>query len=87
MAAVTINSQPQRNVAGHLREYTYDIDIAADGDTLEVPLATIEQAILTGQAETSIGMTKAANSNGGTTVTFQTAGAETGVLATFRGRN
>lgn len=86
MAAVTINSQSQPNVAGHLREQTYDIDIAADADTLAVPFYSVENVIITPQAETSIGYTIAQTASG-STITFQTAGAESGVRVTVRGRN
>lgn len=86
MASVTINSQDQPNINGHLRELTYNVDIAADGDTLQVPLYAVEQVIITAQADTSVGYTKAQNASG-TLITFQTAGAEAGVRVTVRGRN
>lgn len=76
MAAVTINKQLRTIVMGHVRVEIADIDIAADTDTWATGLNDILYAAGTSPTNNAIGLTKS-----GGTITWQTAGAEAGVLA------
>lgn len=84
MAAVSVNSR-EDNINGHTREIVYQVDIAADGDTLQTGLTSIIGATATSQtagAGNIIGVTKSATRG---EVIFQTAGAETDALVVIRG--
>ena len=76
MAAVTENSRQRTLVAGHVKIETYDVDIAANNDTLTVSgMTAVFGAWASPDNSTeSIGATIATN-----VVTFKTAGAESNV--------
>lgn len=73
MAAVTVNRQDYR-VQGDLRVILANIDIAADEDTFVTGLRDIRYFHARSVTNNAIGGTSSAG-----TITFQTAGAETGV--------
>lgn len=81
MAAVTVTTQ-RENVNGSYRERYFIVNIAADADTLATGLHYIVNAVAESQnaSNTSVGTTIS-----GGTITFQTAGAETGVLVRVTG--
>ena len=78
MAAVTVNGNIDRNVAGARRQYQYNVTIATSGDTLATGLAAIKAVDFNDTA-----ITKAAVSGG--TITFTTTGAVTGALVQVTG--
>jgi len=67
MAAVTQNSRPYTNVNGTLREIYYNLTVVTTGDTLSVPLRTINALQANDTAITNMAATAAA---GGNTITF-----------------
>jgi len=78
MAAVTVNTgYPRFVVNGHLKEYLYNVDIAADEDYLDVPLKIIKGVNCTDDTTTSVGVASIAlNSNGlSSRITFNSGGA------------
>ena len=84
MAAVTINTRFQTNVVGHLRQLAYNIDIAADGDTLDIPMRNLIFGTVVSNTNNAIGYTAAATANG-TQLTLQTGGAEVGTHVSVTG--
>lgn len=81
MAAVTVNTLHPAWANGNKIQIVADITIAANGDTWDTTLSTINYFGATPKQATSIGYS--AISNG--TITFATAGAETNVLITVIG--
>ncbi len=84
MAAVTVNSQHDRpNVIGHLLEKYYtDVDIAADGDTLDTRMSEIVAVQSSSSTNNAIGHTVS-----GGVITFQIGGgAENTVFVRATGR-
>ena len=79
MAAVTVNSRND-SVQGSKRVVDGNVDIAADTDTWATGLAVIHSVSAISQTNNAIGCTVS-----GGTITFQTAGAETGVLVRAEG--
>lgn len=79
MAAVTINRE-RRHVVGDIRKILADIDIASDGDTYDTKLRRIESFTGTGSGGNVIDGTRS-----GGTITWNTDGAETGVLCDIVG--
>jgi hypothetical protein len=82
MAAVTVaTGYPRRNVSGSMNEWLYQVDIASDGDYLDVPLKVVKDIHLTDAALTACGVESVAL-DGGTVqksrITFNSGGAITG---------
>jgi hypothetical protein len=78
MAAVTVHTgYPRSLVNGNYREYLYNVDIAADADTLDVPLKIVKGVSLTDDTTTAVGIASVVlNSDGFTSrLTFNSAGA------------
>jgi hypothetical protein len=77
MAAVTITNGPGANINGSFREYYYYVDIANDGDYLDVPLKVVKNISLCDDTLTAVGVASVAlNSNGlSSRLTFNTGGA------------
>lgn len=85
MAAVTQNKK-RNTVEGDSRVIYYNIDLAASGDTLTVPLRTVDIVVI--ELSTITGYSVAAGSSYGTSViTFTASGAATGVDVSVRGRD
>lgn len=85
MAAVTQNKK-RNAVEGDTRVIQYNIDLAASGDTLTVPLRTVEQVVI--EPSTITAYSVAAGSVYGTSViTFTASGAGTGIDVNVRGRD
>jgi hypothetical protein len=85
MAAVTIDARYQDQVEGAIRKLRYQIDIAADGDTLDVPLRQVYNVIAVSQTNNAIGFTQS-QAGQATRIAFQTGGAENNVRVTVEGR-
>jgi len=85
MAAVTQNKK-RRAVEGDTLVLQFNIDLAATGDTLVVPMRTVEQVII--EQSNITGYSVAAGSVYGTsTITFTASGAASGVDVNVRGRD
>lgn len=81
MAAVTVNRR-RRAVMGSRNVWLYDIDIAADGDTLDTTLARVDSVQALSETNNAIGATtsRLSGPGGKIQIAFQTAGAENNVL-------
>ena len=77
MAAVTVaTGWPRTNVSGSYREMLYRVDMAADGDYLDVPMRTIKDIHLTDDTLTACGVASiAAQGNFKSRITFNSGGA------------
>ena len=82
MAAVTVTSY-RSNVAGSYRNPFYQINIATSGDTLAVPLRTVRAVSVNDTAVSKVAVSSAGS---GSTLTFTTTGALTGVLLDVLGQ-
>lgn len=80
MAEVTVNRQ-RTIIMGSRRVNTYDIDIAADADTLTTPFKIIEAITAMGTGGNVID----ASAISAGTVTWNTSGAEASVLVSITG--
>ena len=87
-AAVTIDTgYPKVNVNGSSRELYYIFDVAADGDYLDVPFRTVENAVFTPTTDTdTIGIASIAIQGFGSRITLDTAGAITDIYARVTGK-
>lgn len=88
MAVVTVDTGwPRANVIGHMRQWLYRVDIAADADYLDVPLKLVKSVHLTDTVMTAVGVASIAlNANGLTSrVTFNSGGAITNCYVTLEG--
>lgn len=86
MAAVTVDTGwPRTVVNGSMRTIMYRIDIAADADTLSVPLKVIKAATAVDNTLTAVGIASIAQSGRNSTVTFNSGGAITNCYCTFTG--
>jgi hypothetical protein len=79
LADVTVN-RARRTVSSDRRKIYSDIDIAADGDTYDTKLRFISAMQFVGSGGNVIDGTKS-----GGVITFNTSGAETGVLCEITG--
>jgi len=88
MAAVTIDSgYPKYNVNGSSRELYYIFDVAADADTLYVPLHHVENVTFINDTDTTgVAVASMSRSGFGTSIVLDTAGAVTNVYCRVTGK-
>lgn len=78
MPAVTVaTGYPYKNVNGSFREYYYRVNIAANGDTLDVPLPRVVCVNMNDNALTAVGVTVTALAPRRSRLTFACGGAIT----------
>lgn len=87
MAAVTVDTgYPKVNINGSNREYYYIFDVAADGDTLNVPMRTVYNVTTVNDTDTlGVAVASIAISGFGSQITWDTAGAVTNVYCRVTG--
>ena len=78
-------SKPLVNCNGSWREYYYGFAIAADADYLDVPMRTVSNVTIHDDTITAVGIAGIAVQGYGSRITFNSAGALTGVLCRVTG--
>ena len=86
MAAVTVDTGwPRTNVSGSMREILYRVDIAADEDTLQIPLHVVVDAQCNDDTIQAVGIASITRSGYGSSVVFNTGGAINNCYCRFLG--
>ena len=86
MAAVTVDTGwPRTVVNGNMRELHYRVDIAADADTLQIPLHIVSDAQCNDDTIQAVGIESITRSGTGSSVIFNTGGAINNCYCKFIG--